>query len=790
MKRILFSSLFLLLAFLGQAQDYTQIVRGTVIDKDTKQPLIGATVMVINDTKNYGATTDENGKFKIEKVHLGRKTVKVTYLGYEDRVLSDVIVNSAKEVILNIELLEKVMQAQEVVVSAKSNKAQANNDLILVSGRSFTIDQAQRYAGGFGDPSRMASSFAGVAGGGNDQRNDIIIRGNSPMGLLWRFEGADIPNPNHFGSQGANGGPVSILNSNMLANSDFMTGAFPSEYGNANSGVFDLKMRAGNNEKREFIGQIGFSGLELLAEGPINKSKGSSYIASYRYSTLSFFDAMGIKFGASGIPAYQDLSFKFNFPQTKLGAISFFGMGGISATKLLDSKKDATEFNKLSWPLDVDYASKMGVLGLSHSVMMGKKSYIKTVLSASGESNTARVDTLDYNKNSFYYINRYTGNTRLSLHSYYNKKFNAQHALKIGIIESRLGGNMNDSMYVNELGRYFTRLDFDKSTYLSQTYVNYNYRVTENLTLNGGLHFNYLVLNNTTSLDPRASIRYQINPKQAISFGYGKHGQTQPLITYYTQTLVDTLNQVYAETNKKLGMSQAHHFVVGYDFMVTENTRIKAEAYYQNLSKLPVSINPSYFSTINFGADFIPVYQDSLVNKGKGYNYGLELTVERFFNKGYYYLATASLYQSKYQGSDMVWRNTAFNGNFVLNGLAGKEWKVGGNKNNVLAFSLKVTYSGGRRFIPIDETASKQNGYAVYDEKNAYKDRQQDYFRTDIKISFKKNSKRFTQEWALDIQNVFNTQNILNQTWNTKTLSMDTNYQIGLFPVPFYRIYF
>lgn len=790
MRQIILLVAFTLANVLVQAQDFTQIVRGTVVDKDTKQPLIGATVLVINDTKTFGASTDENGKFKIEKVALGRKTVKVTYIGYEDRLLSDIIVNSAKEVVLNIELVEKVTLANEVVVTAKSNKAETNNDLVLISGRSFTIDQAQRYAGGFGDPSRMASSFAGVAGGGNDQRNDIIIRGNSPMGLLWRFEGTDIPNPNHFGSQGANGGPVSVLNSNMLSNSDFLTGAFPAEYGNANSGVFDLKMRSGNNEKREFIGQIGFSGLELLSEGPLSKKNGSSYIASYRYSTLSFFDAMGIKFGESGVPAYQDLSFKFNFPQTKLGAISFFGMGGISSTQLNDSKKSAEDLAKMSFPLDVDYSSRMGVIGLSHSYMLGKKAYVKTVISASGESNNARVDTLDYNSNKFYYINRYTANSRLSVHSFYNQKINARHAFKIGIIESKLMGDMNDSMWVTSLNDYYSNVSFNESTFLTQTYVNYNFRMRENLSFNAGLHVNYLGLNQSNSVDPRASIKYQITPKQSISFGYGKHGQVQPLLTYFTQTLIDTVNQVYAKTNMNLGMTQAHHFVLGYDFLITENTRIKVETYYQKLFNIPVTLNSSYFSTVNFGADFIPVYADSLVNKGKGYNYGVELTLERFFNKGFYYLATGSFYQSKYQGSDQVWRNTAFNGNFVLNALAGKEWKMGANKNNILALSLKVNYSGGRRYIPIDESASQVKGDVVYKESEAYESRQQDYFRTDIKISYKKNSKKFTQEWALDIQNIFNTQNVLNQTWNPKTGTLDTNYQIGLFPVPFYRIYF
>lgn len=790
MKRIFLSLLLLSFAMMLRAQELTQVVRGTVKDKDSGEPLIGATVQLINDNNSVGTVTDALGNFKIAQVKLGRKTLKVSYTGYETRVINDIIVNSAKEVVLQIELVEQVQQARELVVSASGNKTRPNNDLVLVSGRAFTIDQTQRFAGGFGDPSRMASSFAGVAGGGNDQRNDIVIRGNSPMGLLWRFEGADIPNPNHFSSQGANGGPVSILNNNLLANSDFITGAFPSEYGNANSGVFDLKMRSGNNEKREFIGQIGFGGLEFLAEGPINKEKGSSYIASYRYSTLSFFDAVGIQFGNSGIPSYQDLSFKINLPRTKLGAISLFGMGGTSSTQLLDSKKTAEERAKSTFPSDVDYASRMGVMGLSHSIQLSKGTYVKSVLSLSGESNAVNLDTLNAANQGYYYLGRYAANSKISLHTYINHKFNARNTLKAGVIASRITGVMSDSIWNAQLSDYFTRLDFKEHSYLSQAYINHNFRVNENFTLNGGVHFNYLHLNKTSSIDPRLSARYQLNRRSSVNMGIGLHGQTQALITYFTQTLVDTPSLTYAKTNMDLGMSKAFHVVLGYDFLITDNTRLKVETYYQNLYQLPVSMNPSYFSSVNYGADFIPTFEDSLVNKGKGYNYGLEITLERFFSKGLYYLFTGSFYQSKYQGSDLVWRNTAFNGNFVVNALAGKEWKVGHTKENVFALNLKVTYSGGRRDIPLNESASQAAGYAVYDYSKAYDMRYPNFFRTDLKISFRKNSKRFTQEFALDIQNVFNTQNVLNQMWNPVTQQMQTNYQIGLFPVPFYRIYF
>lgn len=789
--RLIFGIFLMLIGVMGSAQPLTQTLRGAVSDKETNEPLVGASVQVIAESgKILGAGTDVNGKFKILGVPLGRVQLLVSYIGYDTRKVSDVLVHSAKEVVLTITLEEKLQTVRELVVEAKKDKGRANNELVLVSGRSFSVDQVNRYAGGFNDPSRMAANFAGVAGGGNDQRNDIVIRGNSPMGLLWRLEGADIPNPNHFGSQGANGGPVSILNVNMLSNSDFLTGAFPAEYGNAQAGVFDLKLRNGNNEKREFIGQVGFAGLELLAEGPIQKSKGSSYMMSYRYSTLSLFSTLGIQFGNSGIPNYQDVSFKFHFPQTKWGDFSVFGIGGQSNTKLLDSEKKGAERANLPVAQDIDFGSAMGVVGATHVLRLGAKSYVKTILSTSGEANTVRVDTLNAVNSPYLLLGRNTVNYRQSLHSFVNYKYSASQSYKLGIIANNLGGIMKDSLWLNPLQSYVSRLNFHETTQLLQAYLNYNYKLGARWQLNAGLHASYLSLNGTYGIDPRASIKHQINESHALSFGYGKHSQIQPLLTYFTKTLADTFNQIYATTNKDLKMSEAHHFVLGYDWMIGAKTRLKLETYYQHLLKIPVTQNPSYFSTLNFGADFIPVYADSLVNTGKAHNYGFEFTLERFMHKGWYYLFTASLFESKYLASDNIWRNTAFNGNFVVNALLGKEWNVGKNKNNVLGVNIKVVSSGGRRFIPINEAASRAEGDVVYELEKAYQNRLPNFFRSDFKLSFRQNTKRFTQEFAIEIQNIFNTQNVLNQIWNPATGSMQTNYQIGFFPVPFYRIYF
>lgn len=786
MNRILISILFLSISFIVNAQSIFQTVRGNITDKESKFPLIGATILIINGNTISGAS-DEKGDFRITNVPVGRKIIKVSYIGYNDIFINDVIVNSAKEVMLNIEMQEKVLSTKEVVVTAKSNKAQTNNDLVLISGRSFTIDQTNRYAGSLADPSRMVSNFAGVAGGGSDQRNDIVIRGNTPLGLLWRLEGADIPNPNHFSNQGANGGPVSILNNNTLANSDFLTGAFPAEYGNGNSGVFDLKMRNGNNEKHEFLGQIGFNGLEFLAEGPIKKD-GASYLISYRYSTLAVFNSMGIQFGESGIPFYQDLSFKFNFPTAKFGSFSVWGIGGISSTQIINSNKTAAERAQLQFPQDVSFSSKMGAAGITNSFQINKKSYIKTVLSISGEGNRTLVDSLTPNDNKFFLFNSNSLYGKIALHSYYAHKFNARSTIKFGVIGSRLFGSQYDSVYIKSLNSFKQQLNFDATTFLGQAYLNWNYKITNDLSFNTGIHYNQLFLNNSNSVDPRASIRWQTDGGHIFSAGYGLHGQIQQMYTYYQKTLTDTINNRYVYTNQNLGMSKSEHFILGYEKMLTQEVRFKVETYYQYLFNLPVSQSPGIFSTVNTGADFTTTYADSLVNKGIGYNYGIEFTLERFFSTGFYYLLTTSLYQSEYKASDGAWRNTAFNGNYVVNILAGKEWKI--KKTGTFIFSLKVTDAGGRRYIPVDVNASKLIGYAVFDNTHAYQNRLPDYFRTDIRISYKINGKKITQEWALDVQNLFNTQNILTQQFNPQTGTMVNLYQIGIFPVPLYRIYF
>lgn len=786
-----FLSSLLFVTLLGSAQaQQTQTIRGSIIDAQSHASLIGATIVLVDSDPLLGTISDLEGNFRLENVPVGRQSIRISYVGYKEITVNNIIVNSGKEVILNLEMEEELLSTGEAIVKSKA-KSESNNELVTVSGRTFSVDETNRFAGSLGDPSRMASNYAGVAGGGNDQRNDIVIRGNSPLGMLWRLEGADIPNPNHFSNQGANGGPVSILNNNTLANSDFLTGAWPAEYGAATSGVFDLKMRNGNNEKREHTFQMGFNGVELTTEGPIKKG-GASYLFSYRYSTLSIFDKLGFNFGESGIPAYQDFSLKVNLPTKKLGTFGIWGIGGFSATNIFDSGLDSTERKNLVRPQDIEFSSGMFASGITHLIPIRKNGYVKTVLSFSGERNRSTVDTLSESTGDAksLYFSSASKVFRTSIHSFYNHKFNARHSIKVGIIATRYQNTMQDSTRdwrEPSISGFRINYNFMESAYSAQSYINWNYRISTRLTLNSGIHAQLLFVNNTGSIEPRVGLKYAASSKTRISFAYGLHGQGQPLPVYFQNTkLADGSNVL---TNMDLKFTKNHHFVLGIDQNLGKNYHLKLETYYQYLTNLPVTQTPSFYSVVNFGSDFggLPNI-DSLVSEGQGRNYGVEVTFERFFEKGFYFLATASLFESEYLASDHIWRNTAYSSNFVFNVLGGKEWQIRGK--NTLSINLKGTYAGGRRDIPLDIPQSQSEKRAVYNFDNAYQERLPSYARFDIRIGYKVNGKRITQEWALDLRNVLNTQNILTRQFDPSTGTQRDVYQIGIFPVPLYRLQF
>jgi len=802
MKNILIIILIISVSHINTQGQLFQNIRGRVIDKGTGVPLTGATVILLNSEPVKGTICDENGKFKIENVNIGRQGVKVSFLGYYDKTIGGIMVSSGKETVLEIELEEKLLTLNEVTIKGNISKDKVLNDMALISSRSFTIEETERFAGSMGDPARMVANYAGVMTQ-NDTRNDIIIRGNSPMGVLWRLDGIEVPNPNHFGALGTTGGPVSMINNNLLTNSDFLTGSFPAEFGNTTSGVFDLHLRNGNNEKHEFIGQIGFNGFEFGAEGPFIKNKDASYIINYRYSTLAVVNYLGIDLGTgTAIPFYQDLTMKINLPFKKYGRFSFILLKGKSNIFLKDdtTDSDVNAYNNIY--SQTKYSADLGVAGLTHLYMINSKTYIKSTISIQKTDNFSSVDKIQYSSDENiipYYRSKYSEN-KYSVSSYIKSKLNNKNTIQYGIIADIYDDNFEDSVNI-ENDKFIILINQKGKTSLLRSYAQWQNKINENLQLTGGIHFMYFFLNNKYTIEPRLAATWQFSDNQTFKIGYGLHSQLHPRMIYFEQT-VDTITNIISLQNKKLDFTKSHHIVLGYDIKIKNNVRVRAEIYGQKLFNIPVSEEIKQFSICNFGDFFSMPHIQKLVNKGKGYNYGLEITVEKFLTKGYYFLFTGSFFDSKYCGYDGIYRNTAFNGKYVINTLGGYEIKI--NNKNFITFDIKGVWAGGHRYIPFSDEIYNRIKLGKPSENNilpelkeitynwdkAYEQKYNDYFRIDFRIGFKMNLRKFNQEWAIDLRNITNYKSIFSQQYDKETNQIVTTYQQGFMPMMLWRIQF
>jgi hypothetical protein len=338
---------------------------------------------------------------------------------------------------------------------------------------------------------------------------------------------------------------------------------------------------------------------------------------------------------------------------------------------------------------------------------------------------------------------------------------------------------------------WVTIYDFGEGSTMLQAYAQSQYKISRKWVLNTGLHLQYLTLNNTFAAEPRAALNWNFHPTQSLNIGYGMHHQEQPLPVLLLEEPID--GGAIELSNKDLGFTRSHHFVLGYDWKFAKNWRAKLETYYQRIENVPIEPTPSSFSLLNAGADFVfPDNRYGLVNEGTGYNTGVELTIEKFFSQGFYSLITASVFDSKYTGSDGVERNTAFNNQYVLNMLAGKEFKVGKNKRNAFTLDTKVTFAGGRPYTPVDLEASRAVGTEVLLEEQAFSEHFDPYFRWDLKMGFQINSKtaKLSHQFYLDIQNVTNNDNVFARRYNRVTNEVNEVNQIGFFPDFMYRIQF
>ncbi|WP_068472389.1 TonB-dependent receptor [Saccharicrinis aurantiacus] len=741
-QRILIVFIFLSLLSRVEAQQLFQNIKGTVLDADSHQPLPGVNVYILDSNPTLGTITSPEGDFLLNNVPIGRHNIQFSFLGYEAAIIREVVVGSAKEVVLNIKLKEQFNALNEIVVKPEERKDKPQNSMATLSARSFSVEEAMRYAGGWNDPARLASSFAGVsmAEGVND--NAIVIRGNAPKGILWRLEGVEIPAPNHLNGVNNGGGIETVFSVNMLANSDFFTGAFPAEYGNAMSGAFDMRFRTGNNQKRESTFQVGSQGIDISSEGPLKKGSEASYLFNYRYSTMGLIG--NIMDGNFGLPAYQDLSFKVHLPTSQAGEFSLWGIGGLSSVAF-DPDSDPMEWKNTFDNNKYDTGSDIAATGMNHKINIGSKSYVNTSLALTYDRFTMVSDQINADQSSVALANHYEDNTKLIISSYINHKFNNKHSNRTGInyttqwYDIDVQGNPNPE----EQPGLIEITDQNGTAEYMQLYSQSKFRIKPTWDVNVGIHASYYGVNNELVFEPRLGSTWRFIPMHSFSLAYGKHSKLEPLRFYEASGSNGDL------LNPDLAVTKAHHFVFSYDYRINSNLKLKVEPYYQHLYDVPV-VEGSTISLINYEWDMY--FSDPLNNSGTGSNVGVDITLERYMKEGLYYMLTGSIFDSKYIGGDRVEYNTSFNRNFVFNLLGGKEWAVKGN--NTIGLNGKLTYMGGNRFTPPDQEASHQAQMVVLDESKAFEWQEENKLFLDIGINYRINKSKVAHVITIQAKNV------------------------------------
>lgn len=776
-RGVFFLFFFLVLSQASWAQKPTQTIRGSVLDADTQLPLVGATIALIEQEHLRGAMTDSTGKFRLEKVAVGFYKIEISFLGYTTLFIPELLLESGNEQVLEVQLEQEEIEIQPLTLYAPTYSPAS---IARVSKQVITVEEARRFPATFDDPARLATSYPGVISS-NDQANNISVRGNSPASLSWYLEGVEIVNPNHLGTAGtandrltANGGGVNVLSAQLLGASTFLSGAFPANYGNSLSGIMDMQLRKGNSEQYEFTGQIGLIGIDLAAEGPFSKKSDASFLINYRYSTLGILSALGVDLGDEAI-AFQDISFNLKLPTKKAGKFTLFGIGGQSSN-VFDGPRDTLLRLVEKDQFDITSISRVGVLGFTHLLPLGKSSWRSTIAYSTLQS-TRIADQLDANFQQTIFARDTLEESKLSVQTNFSTRPNDRVRWQVGVSATLLDAKVYSESPTS------AQLIGTGTGWLLRPYTNLRVQLRPEVEMLAGVHYTYYTFNESTAVEPRASLRW-VNDRQQLSLAYGLHSKLQPTQLYFLQSPEDP------EANRDLGFTQAHHVVLSHQLFTGPSAKLRTELYYQQLFNVPeTSLLTGRISALNWEEAFL---QTNLPfrNTGSGRNYGLEVSWQQYFSKTYYYLLNASIFDSRYSDGDTQ-RNTRFNSNYLFNLTGGKEFsKNKKGSQRTWGINLRISYIGGFWETPIDEAASAALNYTVFDLSQAYTQKQPDVFKIDSRFYFRKDRQRSSTTIALDLQNMTNQQNLAYRYYDALQGQVLDKYQLGLIPNLSWRIEF
>lgn len=788
-----------ILTICGVVNIQAQTVRGTVTDAISGEKLIGATVKVVET--GTGSVVDLEGNFRIDIPQSGRYTLETSYVGYEPNVMKEVLVAGVKEVVIDIQLRENNTELTEVVVRPRVNKEATVNPAVLTGGVMLSMEEASRFAGGYNDPARLVMSFAGISGEADG--SGLSIHGNAPERMQYRIEGVEVFTPNHFNDTwNAGYGLVSALNSNVIGNSDFFTSTFNANYNNALSGVFDVKMRTGNNAKHENILQIGTVSEELTLEGPISRKSNSSYIVNYRYGFTSLVDKLNLIDTDGAHVDFQDFSAKLMFPTKRAGTFSIFGLGFYDTS--WDERVKLEDTHSAYDASDNDAKLAQLLVGVSHKIHLGNKWTWRTTtaynmqhlkndiyyygLERSAEGFISQPLAYEEPERKYLFSIQKVNEDRLLFNTELSKQVTDRWLIQLGGEYSHRFFNLAyksvDQLYapVSTMHEY-TKMKDD--TGLANIFCQNLVRVSNYFSLSAGIAGNYFLLSKDFSVEPRASLKWDPDEKNSFSMGYGLHSMIEKLDAYFYRDPEGNL------ANKDLGLTKAHHLHATYVHKLNSNLTLRMNAYYEYGFDTPVGIDGSTYCVTN---RYFFYTDEPLVNKGNTRNYGGDITLEHYMNRGFFGQTNFSLYKSQYRGVDKVWRNQLYDRGFMFKILGGKEWMIGKNMLNV---SVKYSIQGGLRYTPIDVEQMRANIAAgIIDDNPIYKDNEAFSQRfdpsgiVDLTISYKINRRHVSHTFAFEGLNILQTETPLYQRFDLGTLDVRTDKSGLSLPNIFYRLDF
>lgn len=778
-----------------------QTLRGTVTDAITGEPLIGASVKIVELDTQGAAVTNIDGQYRIQVKQSGRYTVVTTYVGYEPSELKEVLIAGSKEVVADIALRENNRELTEVVVKPRVNKMATVNPTSLVGGVMLSMEEATRFAGGVNDPARLVSAFAGISASANG--NGVSVHGNAPQMMQYRIEGVEVFTPNHYNDfYEAGFGMVSALNANVIGNSDFFTSTFNANYSNSLSGVFDMKMRTGNNSKYENILQVGTVSEEFTSEGPISKKNNSSYIFNYRYGFTSLAEKIGIidydtKFD------FQDFSLKLNFPTKTAGTFSIFALG------YYDSAEDyAPDIDDISTIYDASRQDGhlWGLLGgASHKIHFGNKWTWRTTLAYNGQHiksnigywglkrSAANVLTMPVGyeepRNLMPYSTQKMNEDRLTVNTELSKQLTPKWLVQFGGEYSHRFFNLGYSStdFVYSLAPFTDWVKTKGDTGLGSMFWQNVIKPSETFSLNLGVAATYFAFSKDFSVEPRVSMKWEPNDHNSFSLGYGLHSMVERMDAYFYE-------ENGQQVNKDLGLSKAHHLLATYIYKFSDNLNLRLNAYYQYGFNTPVGINGSTFCSVN---RFMNYFDEPLVNDGNTRNYGADLTLEHYMSHGFFGQVNGSLFRSEYRAQDKVWRHQLYDRGYMVKVLGGKEWMMGKRKQNIFNVSVKYTLQGGPRYTPMDidamnalMDAGQMVEHELFKDNEAMSKQYKPEHTVDLTVSYKINGKKVSHTIAFEGLNLLMNETPFVERYDLRTRTVKTDKTGISLPNLFYRLDF